>query len=758
MAGLLGTGRGVIDHDWLPSINRSLRGAVIVMMFAGYGAMTTTHVYSSLLLLLPAAVALLMPVAEWADRNLKAYRTLSLLATVGVLALLPYFVPAWGLLGAVTGLVIYIQVYLMLHDKQERQYAQIFLMNFFLLITACVQSPDPAIGLIMVVFLMSAVFGFLLLQAWAELRRKRAAEDAALTESGLSRRSPSRIVIMGPRSHAAVDQQRGAPRSTAMLGSVLGISLACVALTVLVFVGTPRLEAGMLGRSTNFNNITVGLPDDVNLMGGGNLQQSGTAVMHVRFPDEPGFQYDGEMFWRSTALDQYTGQGWGRVGVDAQYRLDPGPLAEYSRDHEGALVRSRGNRQQQEPVRQVIFMDNVPREGVPALPIVRRIASPTGRFAWDDARDGTVVVPQGVSTSLQYEVFSNTVLPEPEALRESPDNYSNYIPATALAVLLSQDLLPETRALVDSITANADTVYDKAVAIEAYLQSPEFIYSLQVPLLPAQNPIDAFINDIRVGHCELYASAMALMLRHLGVPTRVVKGFRGGEWDADGEAYTVLSDMAHLWVEVYFIGHGWIPFDPSPSGEIGSLSTFAAFNRMFSVAILRSKMLWYQNVVGFETFWRLEDLRAWRVQAIPDILGLRGQTSVAVNPLARYWPSILGSVGFLFCLVIFVRSFGGPQAGEAFRVLLTPDQRRARKLFLRFEEQLRALGIPETAQGGTELLEALAEKRDSLTDDAAGIVKAYQDARFGGRSLSRARYVELARAVRTLRAAARKSA
>jgi hypothetical protein len=280
-----------------------------------------------------------------------------------------------------------------------------------------------------------------------------------------------------------------------------------------------------------------------------------------------------------------------------------------------------------------------------------------------------------------------------------------------------------------------------------------------VPLLPAENPIDAFVNDIRMGHCELFASAMTLMLRSLGVPARVVKGFRGGEWNPEDESYTVLSDMAHLWVEVYFVGHGWIPFDPSPGGEYGNLGTLASLNRMISVYILRAKMLWYQNVVGFETVWRLEDLRAWRIQAIPDIVNANWRTgSGAENPWRRYWPTIVGVTGFVFCLVIFIRSLQNDRAAGAFRVLLTPDQRRARKLFLRFEEELRALGIPESAQGGEELLAALSEKRAVLRDEAAGIVRAYQEARFGGRALSRSRFQELTRAVNTLRAAARQEA
>src|SRR5690606_22348347 len=130
-----------------------------------------------------------------------------------------------------------------------------------------------------------------------------------------------------------------------------------VALTAVVFVGTPRLEAGAFGRGTNMENISIGLPDDVNLSAGGNLQQTGTAVMIARFPDEPGGQYPGELLWRSTALESYTGNGWSREGFAAgQWQSDSAARSEYMRTHDGALSRLGGPRRGSRLVRQIIYM------------------------------------------------------------------------------------------------------------------------------------------------------------------------------------------------------------------------------------------------------------------------------------------------------------------------------------------------------------------------------------------------------------------
>jgi transglutaminase-like putative cysteine protease len=75
--------------------------------------------------------------------------------------------------------------------------------------------------------------------------------------------------------------------------------------------------------------------------------------------------------------------------------------------------------------------------------------------------------------------------------------------------------------------------------------------------------MNAFFTEVRRGHCELFASAMALAVRSLGIPARVVTGYLGGEWDPQNHSYLVREGMAHLWVEVLFPQYGWVPFDPS---------------------------------------------------------------------------------------------------------------------------------------------------------------------------------------------------
>ncbi|HWX54315.1 MAG TPA: transglutaminase domain-containing protein, partial [Verrucomicrobiae bacterium] len=117
------------------------------------------------------------------------------------------------------------------------------------------------------------------------------------------------------------------------------------------------------------------------------------------------------------------------------------------------------------------------------------------------------------------------------------------------------------------ITAGITSNYLKAKAIESYLRT-NFGYTLQLPGRLEQDPLAAFLFERKKGHCEYFASSMAVMLRTLGIPARVVNGFRGGQYNDVTSSYIVREKNAHSWVEVYFPEYGWVSFDPTPSGGV----------------------------------------------------------------------------------------------------------------------------------------------------------------------------------------------
>jgi transglutaminase-like putative cysteine protease len=139
------------------------------------------------------------------------------------------------------------------------------------------------------------------------------------------------------------------------------------------------------------------------------------------------------------------------------------------------------------------------------------------------------------------------------------------------------------QALAEQVAGGARSPYAAAVALEQWFRfGGGFVYDQHPPKPPAGvAPLDDFVANTKRGYCQHFAGAMALMLRYLGIPSRVAVGFasgnyRHGEW--------VVSDRdAHMWVEVWFRGWGWVPFDPTP-GRGGLAGSYSASSPSFDVS------------------------------------------------------------------------------------------------------------------------------------------------------------------------------
>ncbi|ADU28684.1 DUF4129 domain-containing transglutaminase family protein [Evansella cellulosilytica] len=132
------------------------------------------------------------------------------------------------------------------------------------------------------------------------------------------------------------------------------------------------------------------------------------------------------------------------------------------------------------------------------------------------------------------------------------------------------DTLPErVYDLAEEIVADHDNLFDKVVAVEQYFSENDFEYETTNVPIPeeGQDYVDQFLFETQYGYCDNFSTAMAVLLRTLDIPTRWVKGFTQGEVvDYIGEStqrYEVLNSNAHSWVEVYFPGVGWVPFEPT---------------------------------------------------------------------------------------------------------------------------------------------------------------------------------------------------
>ena len=168
-----------------------------------------------------------------------------------------------------------------------------------------------------------------------------------------------------------------------------------------------------------------------------------------------------------------------------------------------------------------------------------------------------------------------------------PDIVSSYLELPAIDRRIPR--------LAEQITVSAANNYDKARAVEEFLRT-HFAYTLQLPRNVPHDPLANFLFERRQGHCEYFASSMAVMLRTLGIPSRVVNGFRTGEFNDLTSQYVVRASNAHSWVEAYFPKYGWVAFDPTPGASI-PLRT--GWNRM-SLYVDAMASFWREWVVNYD--------------------------------------------------------------------------------------------------------------------------------------------------------------
>jgi transglutaminase-like putative cysteine protease len=186
-----------------------------------------------------------------------------------------------------------------------------------------------------------------------------------------------------------------------------------------------------------------------------------------------------------------------------------------------------------------------------------------GPWLWDEESQ-TVF---STRTSLRevdepYVVQSTRIRPTAELLRASAGVPSEISRTYAVVPELS----PYVQQLLDETVAGEETGYDKVAAIQALFRdaSNGFIYSenASVPGFDQPDALERFLRG-KQGFCEQYASAMAALVRGLGIPARVAVGFTPGSRRGDG-VYEVTTSDAHAWPEVWFSGAGWVRFEPTP--------------------------------------------------------------------------------------------------------------------------------------------------------------------------------------------------
>ena len=371
----------------------------------------------------------------------------------------------------------------------------------------------------------------------------------------------------------------------ALLAIAPALMLMILAGSFLIFFLIPRVSSRYLSAYAPTSDVSTGFTDRVQLGRIGQIQQSNAVVMHIEIQNDLQGGYD--LKWRGVALSAFDGRVWSnsfrqtqvRPAGDGSFRL--APLVD-PRGASAVAGRSIHYRVLMEPLGTNVFF------------LAERPQTLTGNFRQVSMDAGGAVYDLDADRPInRYEADSRLNEIDSDELRLAANTAPGSIDIDQYLKLPPLDI--RIARLAEEIAAPAPSNYDKAIAVEQYL-STHFGYTLELPRSLAPDPLANFLFERKKGHCEYFASSMAVMLRSLRIPSRIVTGFRGGEFNDLTGQYVVRASDAHSWVEAYFPGSGWISFDPTPAGNV---PTRTGWSRM-QLYVDAAASFWREWIINYD--------------------------------------------------------------------------------------------------------------------------------------------------------------
>ncbi len=490
-------------------------------------------------------------------------------------------VPLFAALLAVIHLLAFAMIVRLYSARTTRDYLFLAMVSFAMVLVSAILTIETAFLAFLVTFLLLCISTFM------GLELRRAAEGAA---------SPP----LATGTPAAKRLNRALGLTTA------GLCLGAVLFGGIIFLMLPRITAGFLS-SYNFQpTLLSGFSDGETRLGQiGSLKQSPAVVMRVKPLAGPiGYEY-----WRGNAFTSFDGARWytpsHSARIESPYEMgwyslwsQEMDLVPYDRERMRAIAEIRERLKAWPRVATYrVFLEPIGSDKVfmatrgsavrgTFAPGADRAGQPRASFLHVDVA-GSVSNPARNFARLVYEARSVKWPYPAEILRSagrdlSPDIRSWYLQLPPLD--------PRIAELAKRVTANAPTQYDKVVALEQHLRT-QYMYSLEM----TGASLADFLFTKKAGHCEYFATAMAVMLRTLDIPTRYARGFLGGEFNDVGGDWIVRARDAHSWVEVYFPDVGWVTFDPTPAAPTGVRGFLYRLSLYWDAA----ELMWIDWVVNY---------------------------------------------------------------------------------------------------------------------------------------------------------------
>lgn len=348
-----------------------------------------------------------------------------------------------------------------------------------------------------------------------------------------------------------------------VLAAGLLIPLASLPLLVFFFPLLPRTQLPLWNFLAAPASRPSGFSDKVETGGSSTVGDSSQLAFRAELSRQPQQQ----LYWRGTVFNRLEGQRWVRDAVV------PAELIVYGTER----------------VSQVIYPEPALSRNLLALDAAAEIRA----FRVKRSSDGVYELPlvSGRRQSYQAESSSSGMLPVKGSIDR--DFYLRLPEAVPVRI----------RSLAADIRGRADSDQGRLTLLEDYFRNGNFRYGKQ-GLPTGEHALEQFLFESRQGHCEFFASGFAVLARAAGVPTRLVGGYLGGEYNDLGGYYLVSEQMAHVWVEAFIDGKGWLRIDPSSfavnSGAIWGGRQPAGLVKRLRMVLDSFDHAWNRSVISYD--------------------------------------------------------------------------------------------------------------------------------------------------------------
>lgn len=413
--------------------------------------------------------------------------------------------------------------------RERKDFLHLYAISLMELLGAAALTLELWYAAVFAAYLLTAIWTLLLYHLRSEAEEAR--QTGAAASSSAQARQPGTI-------------------TSRFFWSTNGIAIGALCLTLLIFIVMPRIGAGFFEKNRGELIRMSGFSEKVDLGMVGSVKLDNTVVMRVEFPDHKGPLAE-RAFFRGASYDVYDGRSWSNT---LHYRQ---PLG---RSLDGEFVVARDRLPAPSPgLRQDILVEALDTSVLFGVPFVESVKGAFSTVLVDGM--GDVSLPYVPAARFQYSVRS---IPARMSAGDRGGVLSEYPEPIRRRFTQLPAVDQRVSELARKIAPPAATPREAAVAVERYLRK-NYQYSLDLGTVQAGNPVEEFLFVRKTGYCDHYATAMVVLLRTLGIPSRLAIGFAQGEWNDVGGYYTVRQRDAHAWVEVYFPNAGWVTFDPTPN-------------------------------------------------------------------------------------------------------------------------------------------------------------------------------------------------